>query len=134
MGELYERLLDQHPTKAKIYTDGLQACMRHFRAGRMTIDQIDAYFASQMGQPLGTAATGSEAGRTEAQDLLATIPQVTQAPGGTQAQQTTRLNQQMAQIIKLADIESILVMADTQTAPFNTPAALRTALGVPDRS
>ena len=33
MGELYERLLGQHPTKDKISTDGLQACVRLFIAG-----------------------------------------------------------------------------------------------------
>lgn len=134
MGELYERLLDQHPTKDKIGTDILQACMRHFRAGAMTIDQIDAVFLTQSGSALGTAPTGNEAGRTEASDLLGTIPQVTQAPGGTQAQQTTRLNQQMAQVQRMALIESVLVIADLRAAPFDTPAALRAAFGVPDRS
>ena len=122
MGELYERLLGQHPTKAKISTDGLQACMRHFRSGTMTVAQIDAFFAAEYGGPLGQAATGNDAGRVEIQDLLATIP--------TGTTTTNRLDR----IERLALIEAVLVIADTRTAPFNTPALLRAAFGVPDRS
>lgn len=122
MGELYERLLGQHPTKPKIYTDGLQACMRHFRTGAMTVAQIDAYFEQECGAPFGTAATGNDAGRQEAQDLLATIP-----TGNTT---TNRLDR----IERLALIEAVLVIADVRAAPFDTPAALRAAFGVPDRS
>jgi hypothetical protein len=122
MGELYERLLDQHPTKAKISTDQLQACMRHFRSGAMTVAQIDALFLDQYGSTLGQAATGDDAGRVEIQDLLATIP--------TGTTTTARLDR----IERLAMIEAVLVIADTRTAPFNTPAALRTAFGVPNRS
>lgn len=122
MGELYERLLDQHPSKPKISTDGLQACMRHFRSGAMNITQIDAFFAAEYGAALGTAASGDDAGRVEAQDLLATIP--------TGTTTTARLDR----IERLATIEAVLVIADTKTAPFNTPALLRTAFGVPNRS
>lgn len=122
MGELYERLLDQHPTKAKMSTDGLQACIRHFRSGSMTIEQIDALFADHYGGPLGIAQTGNEAGRREAQDLLATIPTGT----------TTVLR--LDRIERLATLEAVLVVADLRQPPFDTPAALRTALGVPDRS
>lgn len=125
MGELYERLLEQHPTKSKIGTDGLQACIRHFQAGRMTLDQIDAFFEAEYGSALGTAQTGNEAGRREASDLLAAINNG--ATGTTVADRVTRME-------RMAVLEAVLVIADTKTAPFNTPAALRTAFGVPDRS
>jgi hypothetical protein len=96
--------------------------MRHFRSGAMTVAQIDALAVAHWGGALGTAATGSEAGRVEAQDLLATIP--------TGTTTTARLDR----IERLALIEAVLVIADYRQPPFNTPAALRTAFGVPDRS
>ena len=134
MGELYERILEVHPTKPKISTDGLQACMRLIRAGLMTVDQADAMFLEHYGGALGTAPSGNEAGRAEASDLLATIPQVTQAPGGTTAQRLTRLEQQADQSIAAARIEAVLVIADLVQPPFDTPAKLRTVFGVQDRS
>lgn len=122
MGELYERILEIHPTKPKISTDGLQACMRLIRAGLMTVDQADALFAEHYGGALGTAVTGNNAGRQEAADLLATIPQ-----GSTTAIRLDRIE-------AAARIEAIFVVADLAQPPFDTPAALRIALGVPDRS
>jgi hypothetical protein len=122
MGELYERILEVHPTKDKISTDALQACMRNIRRGIMTVDQADTLFEVHYGGALGTAQTGDEAGRREANDLLATIP-----TGSTTAQRFDRIE-------ALANIEAVLVVADLKQAPFDTPAAIRTALGVPDRS
>ena len=107
--------------------------MRLFRVGSMDINQIDTYFADNCGSPLGTNATfgALDSGRSEVQALLATIPQVTQAAGGNQAQQTLRLQQQVAQIQRMGVIESVLVIADTKSDPFDTPAKLRAGLGLP---
>lgn len=125
MGELYERLLDMHPSKDKISTDGLQACIRHYQAGRMTLEQIDAFMADNYGGALGVEQTGDNAGRREAGDLLAAI--TNGASGTTVADRVTRVE-------RMAILEAVLVIADTRSTPFNTPAALRTVLGVPDRS
>lgn len=122
MGELYERLLDEHPTKPKISTDGLQACMRLIRANLMTVPQANQLFIENYGGALGPDATGSNAGMIEAADLFGTIP-----TGSTTVLRLSRLEQS-------ALIESVLVIADTKSAPFNTPALLRAAFGVPDRS
>jgi hypothetical protein len=122
MGELYERILGQHPSKPKISTDGLQACMRLIRSGQMTVNQADQMFADHYGGALGTSATGNNAGRTEATDLLNTIP-----TGST-------TNNRLDRIERAALIEAVLVIADLRQPPFDTPAALRTVFGVPDRS
>lgn len=123
MGELYERLLDQHPTKPKISTDGLQACMRLVRQGLMTVDQADALFQTHYGGALGTDATGDNAGRVEANDLIAWLP--------TGTTTTNRLDR----IERAATIEAVLVVVDLRQPPFDTPGAIRTALGNrPDRS
>jgi hypothetical protein len=122
MAELYERLLGVHPTKDKVSTDGLQACMRLFRGGQMNEAQINALFEAHYGGAFGTAQTGDEAGRREVQDLLATIP--------TGATTTNRLDR----IERSSLIEAVLIVADLKQAPFDTPAGLRTAFGVPDRS
>jgi hypothetical protein len=131
MGELYERILSQHPrqtphpdSKNKILTDVLQACIRLQRAGIMTVDQIDALFELHTGSALGTAATGDDAGRQEVLDLIATVP--------TGTTTTNRLDR----IERLALIEAVLVVSDLTppVAPLHTPAGIRTALGVQDRS
>ena len=122
MGELYERILGVHPTKPKISTDGMQACMALIFTNHMTVAQADALFAEHYGGPLGTATTGGEAGRQEATDLRATIP-----TGATTANQ-------LARIQRMDLIERIFVIADLRQAPFDTPAGIRSALGVPDRS
>ncbi len=122
MGELYERLLGQHPSKPKISTDGLQACMRLIRGGQMTVAQADALFLAHYGAAFGQAAAGGDAGRTEVTDLLNTI-----STGTATAARLDRIE-------RTALIEAVLVVADLRQAPFDTPAALRTAFGVPDRS
>jgi 3-hydroxyacyl-CoA dehydrogenase len=125
MGELYERLLNMHPSKDKISTDGLQACIRHFQAGRMTLEQIDTFMLDNYGAALGTAQTGENAGRREASDLLAAI--TNGASGTTTADRLTRIE-------RMATLESVLVIADVRAEPFNTPGELRAVFGVPDRS
>lgn len=132
MGELYERLLGIHPQqspdpakKDKISTDGLQACIRLFREGRMTLNQIDTFMANNYGSALGASASGDNAGRQEASDLLAAIN--LNATTASAADRLTRAE-------RMATLESALVIADVGAAPFNTPAALRAVFGVPDRS
>jgi hypothetical protein len=125
MGELYERLLEQHPTKPKISTDGLQAALVLQRQGIMTIAQVNQMFADNYGGALGTAASGFEAGRQEAADLVAWLT-AGNATGDLQ---------------RAALLERVLVMADIRAAPVNTPAGIRAALSqvfptpaLPDRS
>lgn len=114
-----------HPNKPKISTDGLQACIRHFQAGRMTLEQIDAFMADNYGSALGTAQTGDNAGRREANDLLSAI--TAGATGTTVQDRVTRME-------RMANLEAVLVIADVRAEPFNTPAELRAAFGVLDRS
>lgn len=125
MGELYERLLEQHPTKPKISTDGLQAALVLQRQGIMTIAQVNQMFADNYGGALGTAASGFEAGRQEAADLVAWLT-AGNATGDLQ---------------RAALLERVLVMADIRAVPVNTPAGIRAALSqvfptpaLPDRS
>ncbi len=125
MGELYERLLDIHPTKPKISTDGLQAALVLRRQGVMTDNQVNQMFTDNYGGALGTAQTGDEAGRVEAADLVSWLT----AGNATQDLQRAAL------------LERILVMVDVRAAPVNTPAGIRTALNsvfatpvLPDRS
>lgn len=128
MGELYERILGVHPTKPKISTDLMQACMRLLRAGVVSVAECDVLFGNHYGAALGVDATGPLAGRVEAQDLLATIP-----TGATTANRLDRIE-------RASLIEAVFVVADLAQDPakadqvLNTPAKLRTALGVPDRS
>lgn len=125
MGELYERLLDQHPSKPKISTDGFQACLRLFISGTMNLAQISQLMADHYGAPLGTDSTGSNAGQTEAGDVLAWV----NADNGT----TTAARLQRLE--RSAILEAVLVVVDLRQAPLDTPAAVRAALGNrPDRS
>lgn len=125
MGELYERVLGVHPTKDKISTDGLQAALVLRRQGVMTDAQVNQMLIDNYGSALGVAASGSEAGRQEAMDLVAWLT----AGNATQDLQRAAL------------LERVLVMADIRAAPVNTPVGIRGALlsvfatpNLPDRS
>jgi hypothetical protein len=122
MGEIYERIYEVHPTKPKISTDGLQACARLIKEARMTIAQASAMMEAHYGAPLGTAASGDEAGQLELQDLVDRM-----TAGSTTGNRLARLED-------AAMIEAALVIADLKNvAPLNSPAALRTLLSVPTR-
>ena len=125
MGELYERWLDMHPSKPKISTDGMQACLILRRQGLMTEQQMNDMLAANYGATLGTAASGNDAGRQEAVDLVNWLT----AGNATQDLQRAAL------------LERVLVMVDLKAPPFNTPAGIRGALNgvfatptLPDRS
>lgn len=125
MGELYERILGTHPTKDKISTDGIQAALVLRRQGVMTEAQVNQMLTDNYGSALGTDASGSNAGRQEAVDLVAWLT----AGNATQDLQRAAL------------LERVLVMADIKAAPVNTPAGIRAALNgvfatpsLPDRS
>jgi hypothetical protein len=125
VGELYERVLGEHPTKPKISTDGLQAALVLRRQGVMTDAQVNQMFADHYGGALGTAPSGSDAGRQEAADLVSWLT----AGNATQDLQRAAL------------LERVLVMVDLRAAPVNTPTGIRGALNqvfptptLPDRS
>lgn len=121
MGELYERILEQHPTKPKIAVHAFQAIVAEQRRGSLTVAQAQAILTSEYGGPLGNATSGDEAGVAEVQDLLATVPTG-----------TTTANQ-LARIARLQEISDVLLLADLAVPPYDTPAALRTRLGVQTR-
>jgi len=118
MGELYERILRLHPTKDKIAVHALLAICAEQSRGVLTTAQANNIIAEEYGQTLGAAQTGNDAGLREAGDLIATVTAVAAA----------------SRAAKIIEIEEVLLLADLGIAPYDTPAALRTRLGVPDRS
>lgn len=120
MGELYERILGEHPTKPKIAVHALLAIIAEQQRGALTVAQAQSILETEYGGALGTG-TGSEAGLAEVGDLLGTLP------SGT----TTTIQLARSQRIQL--IDSVFLLADLRVAPYDTPAALRTRLGVQTR-
>lgn len=122
MGELYERLLDVHPTKGKIAAHALLALVGEQRRGALTTAQAQNILMLEYGGALGTDATGSNAGMQELVDLLGTVQ-----TGATTGNQLSRL-------ARLAEVQDVLLLADLRITPYATPVELRTRFGVPDRT
>ena len=107
MGELYERLLGQHPALPKVPVDPFSAAVYLRARAAITQQQMQDVIEHESGVPLGATAL------QEVADLLATV---TGSPA--------------AQLERIHVIEYIIHLADTGTTPhFDTPAKLRALLG-----
>jgi hypothetical protein len=115
MASLYERLMGTHPTRHKIPVHQFQALAAEWAKGQITGAQALSGIEQASGMPLDATE------QQEAQDLIATVP-----TGSTAAIKADRA-------LRLIEIDQVLLIADAQTPPYNTSAAVRTRLGVPTR-
>lgn len=104
---LYERLLGTEG--AKIPVHGFQAALAEFGRGKINGTQAQAIIESLSGEPLTPAEV------TEAQTLLSTV---TNAGGAT------------AKLARVKEIEDVLVLAEPLSPGYDTPAQVKTRLGV----
>lgn len=104
-----------HATRPKIPIHQFQSIAAEWARGNMTGTQANT--AIQIVSGIGLDATE----QTEAQDLVTTVP-----TGITVDNKADRA-------LRLQEIDHVLLIADTGLPPLNTPAAVRTRLGVPTR-
>lgn len=108
---LIERLMGLETPKVPVHL--FQSVMAEWARGNMTGAQANSCIAAASGGvPLDSAATA------EAQALVNTVP-----VGTTTANKADRA-------LRLQEIDQILLIADTRSAPYNTAAAVRTRLGI----
>jgi hypothetical protein len=151
MGELYERILDQHPTEPRLKIGHwFESLMGEYGAGDITGAEATTAFEALSGGPLSVTM------QTEVQDLIGTVtalpvvaaPTPPVQPGGTTAtvlrQYTTDVRNfaqtyaQRAEGLalrahKIRRITQILELAQHHAPGYTTPEVLRTRLGVPTR-
>lgn len=108
---LIERLMGIEP---KIHVHQFQAILGEWARGAITGAQAQTACAynSKGGPVLDAAAIA------EVQAIYNTVPQ-----GTTSALKADRA-------LRLVEIDHILLLADNLTPPYNTPAAVRTRLGI----
>ncbi len=111
---LIERLMgiDEEVNGPKIPVHAFQAISSEWARGRITADQANTAVIHNSGQGLSAAE------RAEAQALVSTVP-----GGSTTAQQVQRALRQI-------EIDQVLLLADNQTPPYDTAAAVRARLGL----
>ena len=103
---LYERLMGVDPNP-RIPIHYFISGLAEFGRGRITAAQAEAIVTQATGVPLTAAEV------TEAQTLLGTI-------SGSAA----------AKLARAQEINDVLIIAEQQLAPYDTPAAVRARLGV----
>jgi hypothetical protein len=109
---LYERILGVDATNPKIPVHAFQALAAQWAKGKITSQQAQAGVTKISGAPL----TAGEV--TEVNALVASVP-----TGTSSAQQAARA-------LRMAEIDQILLLADAQIAPYDTPAGIRAGLGL----
>ena len=107
---LIERLMGLEETKIPVHQ--FEAIAAEWARGQMTGAQAQAAIVLNSGMAMDSACVA------EAQALVATIP-----TGTTTANRLDRLE-------RLLVIEQVLLLADTLTAPYDTPQAVRARLGI----
>jgi hypothetical protein len=111
MAELVERLMGLGPDP-QITVHFFESAAAEWATGNITGAQANAMVVAMTGVPLSTAA------QTEAQAIVSTVP-----TGSTAALQAARA-------LKLLEINHVLLLAASRLAPYDTPAAVRTRLGI----
>lgn len=106
---LYERLMGWTEADRKIPVHQFTATMCEFGRSRLTGAQAQAIINAISGEPLDAASV------TEATTLLATI---TSAGNAT------------ARLARAREIDDALLLAETRAPGYDTPALVRTRLGV----
>lgn len=115
MAELVERLMGVNTDgRRKVPIHQFQAAAAEWARGRMTAAQAIAMFE----------LTAAE--QTEAQALVATVTSI--AIAGTAVQQA---DARARQALRMQEIDHVLLLAEAQVAPYDTPAKVRTRLGLP---
>lgn len=109
---LYDRLLGVDPVGAKIPVHAFQAIVAQWAKGGMTLAQARAGVI----QVSGVALTPAE--EAEVQTLVNSVP-----TGSTTANQAARA-------LRMAEIDQVLLLADSRIPPFDTAAGIRARLGV----
>lgn len=109
---LYERILEIDPVNPKIPIHAFQAIVAQWAKGGMTLAQARDGITIISGAPL-TAAE-----EAEVQTLVNSVP-----TGGTTANQAARS-------LRMAEIDQVLLLADSKVPPFDTVAGIKARLGV----
>lgn len=107
---LIERLMGLEETKIPVHQ--FEAIAAEWARGQMTGAQAQAAIVLNSGLAMDSACIA------EAQALVNTIP-----TGTTTANKVDRLERMMV-------IEQVLLLADTLTPPYDTPAGVRARLGL----
>lgn len=103
---LYERLMGLDPVGPKLPVHQFQATLAEFGRGRLTGPQAQAVIDT-FSDPLTPAEV------TEAQTLLATIT-----------------GSATAKLARCVEIDQVLMLSEVHAPGYDTPAAVRTRLGV----
>lgn len=122
MGELYERILGEHPTLGKIPVHAFQAAAGEWAEGSITGAEAQAIIEFLSGNPLGATAV------TEVQDLVATVTSIALSGSATAIADARARRAE-----RKAKIDRVLLLADTHAPGYNTAAAIIAKLGVPAR-
>lgn len=106
---LYERLMGWTDLEDKLPVHQFTATLREFGRSRLTGAQAQAVVSAIGGAPL----TAGEI--TEAQTLLATV---------------TAAGNATARLARVVEIDDVLLLAERRAPGYDTPALIRTRLGV----
>ena len=109
---LYDRILGIDAANPKIPVHAFQALAALWAKGKITGAQAQAGIEKVSGAPLTAAEI------TEINALVASVPS-----GNTTAQQAARS-------LRMSEIDQILLLADSQIAPYDTANGIRTGLGL----
>jgi hypothetical protein len=142
MGELYERILDQHPTEPRLKIGHwLESLMGEYAAGDITGAEATTAFEALSGGPLSATV------QQEVQDLIATVTSIPAQAAPAVLGNNPSVNalrdyarawgerdQGLAlRAHKIRRITQILELAQHHAPGYTDPGVLRTRLGVPTR-